>query len=139
MRNLVFIALVVVAVFGTSGCTKEKQKQDRSDATQMYERICKLTKEYTDRLEAAPDSADWAAVCSEFEDKLDKISFSYPPDTDLLLTEGQNDTIHNLMQEYVKIREDRIHGILHPVLELDSLSTNDSLALEETSMSTTAG
>lgn len=139
MRNLIFIALVVVAVFGTSGCTKEKQKQDRSDATQMYERICKLTKEYTVRLESAPDSADWAAVCSEFEDKLDKISFSYPPDTDLLLTEGQNDTIHTLMQEFVKVREERIHGILHPVLELDSLATNDSLVSEEILTGSNAG
>lgn len=130
------IALVCLCAFG---CTQEKSRKDRSEATAMYERICKLTKEYTEQLEAAPDSADWAAIGAEFEEKLDKISFSYPPDTDLLLTEGQNDTIHALMQEYVKARGERIRGILHPQVEEDSLAVSDSLALEESYTHPNAG
>lgn len=132
MKNPVFAIMAAVSVF-LAGCAKENSKQDRSDATDMFGRICRLTKEYTEKLEAAPDSADWAAVCSEYEEKLDKISFSYAPDTDLLLTEGQNDTIHFLMQEYVRIRDQRIHGLLHPEPEVDSLASADSLeAVEST-------
>lgn len=100
---------------------------DRSNASEMFERICKLAKDYTDKVEEAQDSAAWAMACIDFEDKLDKISFSYPPDTDLLLTEGQNDTIHSLMQEYVKSRDGRIHEILHPIVQMDSLADTDSL------------
>lgn len=120
--------MAATLIAGT-GCTQEKNKTDRSQADDMFRRICKLTEEYTDKLEEVPDSADWAAVCTEFEEKLDKISFSYPPDTDLLLTEGQNDTIHVLLQEYVKARGERIYGILHPEPAMDSLA--DSAAIQE--------
>ena len=65
-----------------------------------------------------------------FEDSLDKINFSYPPDTDLLLTEGQNDTIHSMLQTYIKDRDSRIHEILHPVVIADSIDT-DSINLRD--------
>ena len=130
MKKNLSIVILAMAAICMAGCSQEHKKKDRSQADEMYKRICRLTQDYTDRLENAPDSADWASVCSEFEDKLDKITFSYPPDTDLLMTEGQNDTIHMLMQEYVRIREDRIHGLLHPQVETDSLPGCDSLLIE---------
>ncbi len=127
MRKSILIALLAAVSIGVGGCSQEKKKKDSSQATEMYERICKLTEDYTRRLENAPDSADWASVCTEFEEKLDKITFSYPPDTDLLLTEGQNDTIHQLMEKYVNVRKGRINGILNPVELLDSIPEGDSL------------
>lgn len=125
MRNTFIIAfLTMICAFG---CTTEKKNKDRREASDMFNRICKLTKEYTEKLTNAQDSSAWASLCTEFEDKLDKVSFSYSPDTDLLLTEGQNDTIHSLMLEYIKTRNERIHEILHPIAELDSLSVDSAL------------
>lgn len=135
MKKSVVMAATGALLLCFSACSREKSTKDRSQADEMFARICRLTKEYTERLDAAPDSADWASMCSEFEEKLDKISFSYPPDTDLLLTEGQNDTIHSLIQDYVKVRESRIHEILHPFVEEDSLSISDSAFLEDASRS----
>ncbi len=127
MKKLPVIALISMFLVCFWGCKPEKNIKDRSEATEMFGKICKLTKEYTDRLTDSPDSAAWALLCNEFEEKLDKISFSYPPDTDLLLTEGQNDTIHSLMLEYIQARDGRIHDILYPVVELDSISDSDSI------------
>ena len=143
MKKSVLMAMAVAVGVCCFGCTQEKNRKDRSQAEEMYGQICKLVKEYTDRLEVAPDSADWAEVCTEFEEKLDKISFSYPPDTDLLLTEGQNDTIHALMQDYVRVRGERIHGLMHPMTEADTLINEDTLTVvsekaEETIGSTDA-
>lgn len=123
----------VLAILGTvlAGCKSESKEKDRSDADKMFARICKLTKEYTEKLSEAPDSATWAEVYNEFEDKLEKISFSYPPDTDLLLTEGQNDTIQNLLEEIVKVKKEKIHDILHPFVECDSLLNEDSIVMQE--------
>lgn len=139
MKKSVLMAAMAVAIACGAGCSKEKKAKDRSQADDMYRKICRLTEEYTDRLESAPDSADWASLCSEYEERLDKISFSYPPDTDLLLTEGQNDTIHSLMREYVKARESRIHGILHPVEESDSTAVSDISASVEAAAEVTPG
>lgn len=112
------------------GCTPEKKSKDRRQANDMFNRICKLTREYTEKLSESPDSSAWADECAEFEEKLDKISFGYPPDTDLLLTEGQNDTIQSLLLEYIKARDGRIHDILHPKVELDTLVNADSVVTE---------
>ncbi|MDE7409357.1 MAG: hypothetical protein K2N09_04980 [Muribaculaceae bacterium] len=129
MNRTGLIAIIAVgSIIGLTGCGQEKKNKDRTQASEMYGRICRLTKDYIDQLASAEDSLSWASACFEFEDKLDKISFSYPPDTDLLLTEGQNDTIHSLMQEYVRTRDKRIDEILHPVLEQDSVSDVDALS-----------
>ncbi len=130
MRKIWVAALIAVASIFAS-CSKETKHKDRSNANEMYERICKLTKEYTEKVADSPDSASWAATCVEFEDKLDKVNFSYPPDTDLLLTEGQNDTIYSLMTAYLEARDGRIHRILHPVIETDTLSVSDSVMILE--------
>ncbi|MDE5871007.1 MAG: hypothetical protein K2H22_03535 [Muribaculaceae bacterium] len=138
MNVRILIAAMAAGCLCSFGCTQERDRKDRAQATEMFHRICRLTEDYIERLETAQDSASWATACIEYEDKLEKISFSYPPDTDLLLTEGQNDTIHSLMQEYVGARERRIHGILHPVVEVDSLAASDSAVQQESLQETTA-
>ena len=128
MNNRVLTAVMAATCLLSAGCKGEGKADDRTQAEEMYARICELTKTYTSRLETAPDSTDWAAECSEFEEKLDKISFSYPPDTDLLLTEGQNDTIYVLMQEYAKVRNRRVRGLRYPDAEADTLAVADSVS-----------
>ncbi len=125
MKNT-FIILASLSLIWLGGCAKENKNKDRSEATDMFKRICSLTKEYTEKLNNAPDSASWADCCQEYEHQLDKISFSYPPDTDLLLTEGQNDTIHSLMLDYVKTRDERIHSILYPVVINDTIADSSA-------------
>ncbi len=132
MKKTLAIAILSAASLCMASCTKENKSKDRSEAKDMYEQICKLTKDYTKKLADSPDSVSWAAACTEFEEKLDKINFSYPPDTDLLLTEGQNDTIHSLMQQYIEARDKRIQSILHPIVEVDSISDSDSIGVAET-------
>ncbi len=131
MKNRILIAVLGIACICSYGCSQEKKNKDRDEATDMFNRICKLTEDYTGKLKEAPDSSNWATLCSEYEDKLYKINFSYPPDTDLLLTEGQNDTIHSLMLDYIKARDERIQNILHPIVEADTLQT-DSTNVAET-------
>ena len=135
MKNTIFIAVISIASLCIVGCSKEKKYVDRSDAKKMFERICKLTSDYTEILANSADSSGWAKAASEYEEKLDKINFSFPPDTDLLLTEGQNDTIHSLMLAYIKARDERIHEILYPVVEVDSLGDGDSIIVSETAAS----
>lgn len=139
MKTIAITAIIAaVSVFG-SACRREKGVDDRTQAEEMYARICELTRAYTERLHDAPDTTDWAVLCGEYEEKLDKISLSYPPDTDILLTEGQNDTIYSLMQDYSKARSRRIHGLRFPEDEPDTAVVTDSLTAEEEDMDFTEG
>lgn len=131
MKKTFLFTVIALICIGLAGCKTENKVKDRSDADKMFARICKLAQEYTEKLSGATDSVTWAQVYDEFEDKLEKISFSYPPDTDLLLTEGQNDTIQNLLEEIVKVKKEKIHDILHPFVECDTLLNEDSIAIQE--------
>lgn len=133
MKSKVLTAILVAVCLLGAGCRRESEDRDRTQAEEMYARICELTKEYTAKLQTAPDTTDWVATCNEYEEKLDKISFSYPPDTDILLTEGQNDTIYILMQEFAKERGRRIHGFRYEELETDSVAAADSIATKTVS------
>lgn len=131
MRKTVNIIAMFVVALAVVGCAQEKKKKDRSGADEMFRRIASLTSNFTTKVAEAADSAAWSELCTQFEDSLDRINFAYPPDTDLLLTEGQNDTIHALMQEYIKERDSRINAILHPVVETDSVMVADSALIQE--------
>lgn len=122
------VCVFLLAMTMLASCSSEKQKKDRRDADDMFGKINALISDYTLKVSEAKDSASWAEACSEFEEKLDKVNFSYPPDTDILLTEGQNDTIQSLLQEYVNARDIRIRDILHPKIENDTIS--DSLGVD---------
>ena len=130
MKKRWMIVPLLAVVWIAAGCSKENSRKDRSEASAMFQRIYALTGSYTKKLSEAPDSADWAQMCREFEDSLDKINFSYPPDTDLLLTEGQNDSIHALLEEYRRVRDERIHEILHPYVAPDTIPADSVMPIE---------
>lgn len=123
MKRLLYIALSVAALGCIASCAQEKKNKDRSDAHDLFAHITSLTRSYINKIEAAEDSAAWARVSLEYEDSLDKVNFSYPADTDLLLSEGQNDTIVRLTRDYLRARDARLHKILHPVIPTDTIDT----------------
>ena len=113
--NKNYLISATSAICMLSACGSDKPARDRSDAISLFKEVTSLTESYTGKIKVAPDSASWAAVSTEFEDSLDKVNFRFPPDTDLLLTEGQNDTIAQLIVRYIKARDRRIHDIIHPL------------------------
>lgn len=131
MRRLLYIVAASVAASAIASCAGKVETKDRTDAIDLFFKISLLTESYTKKVAAAKDSATWAALCGQFEDSLRKINFDVPADTDLLLSEGQNDTITRLMQAYVKARDARFDEIMHPVQPTDSTAV-DSLAVQST-------
>lgn len=124
MRSLLCVILAAAVSLVTVGCGNGKKVKDRTEAHELFEAVTSLTKSYTARVAVATDSVTWAMLCEEYEDSLDKVNFSFPPDTDLMLTEGQNDTITSLLATYVRVRDERIHSLLHPVESPDSIPTD---------------
>lgn len=112
MRNLLYVFKYGMLAVCLAGCGPRARVKDRSEALSLFNEVTSLTERYTAKIAVAPDSASWAQLSAEYEDSLDKVNFTFSPDTDLLLTEGQNDTIVTLMSEYVRVRDERIHRLL---------------------------
>lgn len=126
MRFLFYTVLSMVCIGSFMSCKSETNVKDRTEAHELFESIVSLTNRYSAMVTAAKDSAEWEKLCTAFEDSLDKINFKFPPDTDLLLSEGQNDTIMTAMKTYIEARDARINEIIHPSFPTDTLM-NDSL------------
>lgn len=132
MRKLGYLAMAAIfaVTIATAGCSGKKQTEERSSADSLFKAVTALTGEYTVKITEATDSAEWATIAKEYEDSLEKINFSLPADTDLELTEGQNDTIYQLTEAYIAARDARITAIMHPKAPVDSLP-NEELVNEE--------
>ena len=99
MRKTAYGLIGLMALALTAGCgggrSEEEEGSRPDDARHLYESIMKLTKIYSDSIRMAPDSATVVGAFERFNARLDTINFSVAPDTDLLLTEGENDTLYN--------------------------------------------
>lgn len=134
MRLLFYIVFSLVLIGGFMSCKTETDVKDRTEAHELFENIVSLTKRYSGMVSEAKDSAEWEKHCTAFEDSLDKINFKFPPDTDLLLSEGQNDTIMTMMKAYIEARDSRINEILHPSLPNDTIPSDSMSATMASSM-----
>lgn len=127
MAALAFGFMLIV-----SGCTPEKKSKDRSAGDDLFRRTVALAERFTLRMENTPDSVSVSELYVEFEDSLEKLNFSYPPDTDLLLTEGQNDTIHQSLTRLIEARDERLQTLMRRGMPADTIPS-DSLISEDAS------
>lgn len=121
MKHIAAICILILA--SACGCKKTESESDRSEARALFEKLSEMTVNYTTHISNAPDSASWLRIANEYEDSVAKINFSFPPDTDLQLNEGENDTLFYLAKEYIKARDQRIKEILNPIAPQDSTET----------------
>ena len=89
----------IILPFILASCGEHEEGEERpSDANRLFKTSCRLTSIYAEKIRLAQDSATAIGIFEEMQNELDSLNFSVPPDTDLQLTEGENDTIFmNLM------------------------------------------
>lgn len=96
----------------SSGCLISCSKRDKPVQTDesdiLYEGLITLVKEYSDILEQASDSASASEAFTRFNILLDSVNFAVAPDTDLLLTEAENDTLSNKILGVRKLYESKL-------------------------------
>lgn len=93
-----------------ASCSRGDNREDgdRGDAPRLYSKTLALAKQYADSLRAAPDSTAAIDIFRRFHSELDSLNFSVAPDTDLLLTEGENDTIYRRLQQLRALYDGRL-------------------------------
>ena len=116
------------------GCRNNNKGVDRSPARELYGRSLKLLRLYTDSTKASRDSATLLALAERFDKKLTNLNYEYPPETTLMFTEGENDTVIRLTARYVELRDSLLYRFAHP-LEVRDTVASDSLPGDTTFIS----
>lgn len=92
-----------------SGCNREQTNVSHEAAAQLYTESIKLLAAYIDSLKNAGDSAQVESLDRTFDSKINAVNFAFPPDTDLRLTEEENDSLIKMAVRMVRIRKERLH------------------------------
>lgn len=89
-----------------SSCGNVKTDNGEAMADQLFEKSANVIKGYTDSLANVADSATLRRLKDGFNEKMSKINFQFPADTDLKLSEEENDSLIRLIDRLVEtIRE----------------------------------
>lgn len=108
MKMMKFASAALVAAVLSAGCSSSGDKDGEREAGNLYQESYALVKSYTDSLSKAADSAAVARLSEHFEDRITRLNFKYKADTDLEMTEQENDTLSVLLERYVIARDSRL-------------------------------
>lgn len=110
MRVLPIIGIISILLITAAGCDKKTERKTRGEEDRLYSESVALIKRYTDSLAATTDSTQIHNLMTHFQDRLDKINNGVSPETDMLMSEGQNDTLAELVAKLLETRDKSLKG-----------------------------
>ena len=121
-----FLACLTSMLLVVGGCSNPKTIDNKSESDKMFIELKELLLLYSDSLKNASDSASITNIVDRYESELTKTIYKYPAESDLQLTQGQQDTIASLTDNFVAIKRLKYSNLLHGN---DSIAT-DSITIE---------
>ena len=117
---------IIMAVILLGSCKQKMTDTHREDAIELYRKSLAMMKLYIDSFYHAPDSTTLLEMEERFTHDLTALNFKYPSETCLEISEGENDTLTNLTEKMVSLRDSLLYIYAHPVVSVDSI-TLDSI------------
>lgn len=105
MRSLFWAIAAIIAGIAISSCSENNEDSQREAARNLYEKSVKLGRLYCDSMSHAKDSAEVVRLDAAYEAALTKLNFDFPAETDLGISEGENDTLHIYSARYIHLRD----------------------------------
>ena len=113
------------------GCKKEDSSENIDEARDLFNRSAQTIIYFISQIKQASDSLTIDSLNLAFEKNLIDINFSYPPQTDMKLTEHENDSLFKLMSDLKSISEKKLVYFkeiqISDSLELINSEVNNSL------------
>ena len=106
-----FIFLIIATTIFIVSCEKKVTQFHNEEARQLFEESASLISKYTDEIKIAPDSASVDSLNERFEKKITEINFHYPSETDLNMTEQENDSLFNLLSNLKQVTTIRLQEL----------------------------
>lgn len=109
-----------------SACGNSDKGRNNAMALQLFSKSVNLIKGYTDSIRQTNDSASLRRLSNEFNERIAKVNFEFPADTDLDLTEQENDSLIKMIDKLVELIRQK-EKTLNISVTYDSIPTTDSL------------
>lgn len=103
--------LSLLSLLSFLSCTHLEEQNNDGDAKSLAEQTMVLYQNYIDSISLAKDSVTYNHLISNFENRITKLNYSFPPNTDLNLTFVDNDSIMKLNERLVKIRREKLNEL----------------------------
>lgn len=94
-----------------SSCAQKKDINDDIEARNLFRNSASNIIEFTEKIWNATDSTSVDSISSLFEKKMIEINFSFPPQTDLKITEQENDSLFYLLQKFTQIKKEKLQEL----------------------------
>lgn len=120
------ILIIGLIILGSS-CKRRIPESYRPQAMELYSKSVKLLKLYSDSFAISPDSMTLLELNHRFMHSFTALNFKYPSETCLEISEGENDTLTNLTERLVAIRDSMLYVYAHPAIENADSISNDSI------------
>lgn len=111
MKKIIFISLFIAITAGLAGCMRKKDNSRRAEAHDLFVKSMDMAERYTDSIARCGDSATLLALCRRYDAALTRLNYSYPAGTDYEISEGENDTLQNLTDKYVLLRDSLLRNL----------------------------
>ncbi len=111
---LIVVGMITGVTVMTTGCSSDETSNpsaDRTEARNLYLELRNHSNRYVDTLKSLSDSADVKALESRYEKGINDIYFRYPPDTDVDMTQGEQDTLWLLADRFIRLKQHRVAGL----------------------------
>lgn len=123
-RGILYLFSLMMLIVASCQKNQEAEEQTR-DAQLLYNESKKLLKIYTDSLKNATTRMDLENISERFENSLASLYNQYPSETDMEMTEGENDTLYLLTKKLLVTKDRRAKELGPLVAENDSINNED--------------
>lgn len=127
MRKLFYIILLCAILTGTWSCVKKREHTLRGEAKELYVESKRITNIYLDSMSKAKDSTMLLGLCERYDEAITRLNYEHIAGADYEISEGENDTLTNLNDRFVALRDSLLYSYAHNSIKPDSLSA-DSIA-----------
>lgn len=93
MKTKMIGVLSGVTIFALASCGNKETEVGQKDTSVLFTETLRLSESYKREMARANDTLCLDSLIQELGMKLDSLNFAIEADTDLALTEGENDTI----------------------------------------------
>lgn len=121
-NNLFYITLLVFFIAsGLFSCKKTRKEPDLKEAHELFLKTIDLYNDRIIKISHSKDSDEMNKYIIETDNMLTRLNYEFSPDTDLLLSEQENDSIYKLYLKFIETKEAKGRELEKLSIDRDSL------------------